>query len=53
MKRTRTGQSTLEYVIIVAILVGLFVTIMGNFQSRVRGGYNHLSSQMQKAFSNQ
>jgi len=44
MEKNRKGQSTLEYVIIVMILIGVFVAVGRMLQPRVFEAYNSLRS---------
>ena len=49
MKRAKLGQSTVEYVIILAIIIGLIVAIMGSFKGKVGSAYNGLHGKIQTA----
>ena len=42
MKKNKKGQSTLEYVIIVIILIGVFVAVGRMLQPKVFESYNSL-----------
>jgi hypothetical protein len=46
MNRTGSGQSTIEYVIVVAIMVGLIVLVLGKFKRQVHRAQGHLSGQI-------
>lgn len=41
------GQSTLEYVIIVGILIGIFVLVGRVLQPKINAAYNNLKSGVQ------
>jgi hypothetical protein len=49
MKKARIGQSTIEYVIMFAIVVGAIILLTKVFSKKVQGAYSHLSGEMQKA----
>ncbi len=44
MKKNRKGQSTLEYVIMVGILIGVFIAVGRLIQRPVHNMYGHLKS---------
>jgi len=44
MKKDKKGQSTLEYVIIIGILIGLFILVGRILQPKVHDAYNYLKS---------
>jgi Flp pilus assembly pilin Flp len=47
MKKTFSGQSTMEYVIIIAVLAGAFVLIASAMKPKIRSSYNSLASAIQ------
>jgi len=47
MKRTRSGQSTLEYVIILAAVVGAIIVVAAALKPKVQSSYNDLGDKMQ------
>ncbi len=51
MERTRFGQSTIEYVIVLVIIIGLIVLVLGRFKGHVRRAQGHLSGQISAALN--
>ena len=49
MKKYKTGQSTIEYLIIFAIMVGVIILVAGRFRGHVRRAYGHLAGEMKAA----
>jgi Flp pilus assembly pilin Flp len=47
LRLTRKGQSTLEYVIILAAVVGAIIAIAALFKPKLQGTYDDLSTKMQ------
>jgi Flp pilus assembly pilin Flp len=47
MKKFRKGQSTLEYVIILAAVVGAIIAIAATLSSKVTSSYSTLGDKMQ------
>ena len=47
MKRLRKGQSTLEYVIILAAVVGAIIAVAAMFKPKLTGSYGTLTDKMQ------
>mgnify|MGYP001612854425 CR=1 FL=1 len=47
MKRFRRGQSTLEYVIILAAVVGAIIAVAAALKPRIQTSYNTLGTKMQ------
>jgi hypothetical protein len=47
MKRFRKGQSTLEYVIILAAVIGTIILVAGIIGGHLNNGYSSLSDKMQ------
>ena len=45
MKRSRKGQSTLEYVIILAAIVGAIIAFSISFKSNLTSSYNELGNE--------
>ena len=50
MNKSRIGQSTVEYIIMFAIVVGALIIVGHRFFPRVRTAYGHLTGEMIKAF---
>ena len=46
MKKTRIGQSTLEYVIVFAIVVGAIIIVGNRFFPKVQSAYSGLATKM-------
>lgn len=46
MKRFRSGQSTLEYVIILAAVVGAIIAVAALLKPKITGSYNSLGDKM-------
>jgi uncharacterized protein (UPF0333 family) len=47
MRKFSKGQSTLEYIIILAAVIGAIITIGGYLQSNMKNSYNSLGSSME------
>ena len=47
MKNLRKGQSTLEYVIILAAVVGTIIAVAAMFKPKLLNTYNTLTNKMQ------
>ncbi len=47
MKKAGFGQSTLEYVIIFAIVAGVIIIVAGRLKPKVQGAYGGLASAIQ------
>lgn len=47
MKRFRRGQSTLEYVIILAAVVGAIIAVAAAFKPKLESTYGDLGNKMQ------
>lgn len=47
MKRKRSGQSTLEYVIILAAVVGAIIAVAAALKPKITGTYDTLGTKMQ------
>jgi len=47
MKKLRSGQGTLEYVIILAAVVGAIIIIAGYVKSNLNRGYTDLGGKME------
>jgi Flp pilus assembly pilin Flp len=47
MRRLRKGQSTLEYVIILAAVVGAIIAVAAALGPKISGGYGKLGDTMQ------
>ena len=47
MKKLRKGQSTLEYVIILAAVVGAIIAVGALLQPRIRNSYDTLGGKME------
>ena len=47
MKRFRNGQSTLEYVIILAAVVGAIIAVAAALKPKITATYNTLGTTMQ------
>ncbi|MCK9431216.1 MAG: hypothetical protein M0R17_14705 [Candidatus Omnitrophica bacterium] len=47
MKRFRNGQSTLEYVIILAAVVGAIIAVAAALKPKITATYNTLGDKMQ------
>ncbi len=51
MKRSGKGQSTLEYVIILAAVIGAIIAIAAMFKPKLEGTYGTLTDKMQSKVS--
>jgi len=51
MRRTSRGQSTLEYVIILAAIVGAIIAVAAAFKPKLTGTYDTLGNKMQDTVS--
>jgi len=47
MKKARTGQSTIEYIIAFAIVVGTIIIVAKMLKPKVQSAYHSLASAMQ------
>ena len=47
MRRFRRGQSTLEYVIILAAVIGAIIAVAAMFKPKLTGTYGTLTDKMQ------
>jgi hypothetical protein len=47
LRLTRKGQNTLEYVIILAAVVGAIIVIAGIFKPKLQNSYDDLGTKMQ------
>ena len=47
MKKARRGQSTLEYIVLFAIVVGIIIVVAGKLKPKIQGAYSHLSAGIQ------
>jgi Flp pilus assembly pilin Flp len=52
MKKFRKGQSTLEYVIILAAVVGAIIAVAAMFKPKLTGTYNTLTDKMSNTVAN-
>ena len=52
MKKCRKGQSTLEYVIILAAVIGAIIAVGALLRPRIENSYNGLSGKMENAVGN-
>ena len=52
MKRFSRGQSTLEYVIILAAVIGAIIAIAGALKPKLTNSYDDLGNKMQTAVGN-
>jgi Flp pilus assembly pilin Flp len=52
MKRFRKGQSTLEYVIILAAVIGAIITVASALKTNVTGSYDTLGTKMENKAKN-
>ena len=48
MKRSGKGQSTLEYVIILAAVIGAIIAVAAMFKPKLSGTYGTLTDKMEK-----
>jgi len=46
MKKARIGQSTIEYIIVFAIVVGAIILVASTFKLKVQSAYSGLSTKM-------
>ncbi len=51
MRRMSRGQSTLEYVIILAAIVGAIIAVAAAFKPKLTGTYDTLGNKMQDTVS--
>jgi Flp pilus assembly pilin Flp len=51
MRRFNKGQSTLEYVIILAAIVGAIIAVAAAFKPKLQGTYDTLGNKMQDTVS--
>ncbi|MEK6528871.1 MAG: hypothetical protein AABZ36_08335 [Nitrospirota bacterium] len=47
MKKVRSGQSTLEYVIILAAVVGAIIVVASQLKPKIQASYDNLGTKMQ------
>jgi len=47
MKKNKKGQSTLEYVIILAAVVGAIIAVAAMLKPKITGSYDTLGTKMQ------
>jgi len=52
MNRLRKGQSTLEYVIILAAVVGAIIAVAAMFKPKLTTTYDNLTTKMQDKVDN-
>jgi Flp pilus assembly pilin Flp len=52
MKRLNTGQSTLEYVIILAAVIGAIILVASMFKPKLETSYGTLTDTMQNKVQN-
>ncbi|MDO8489124.1 MAG: hypothetical protein Q7S42_03325 [Candidatus Omnitrophota bacterium] len=52
MKKFKKGQSTLEYVIILAAIIGAIVLVSATIRGNLKNSYNTLGGKMENAVGN-